>query len=118
DEFRIRRILINTLGNAIKFTENGQVKLRAYLKQLDQNRAIICLEISDTGIGMEEDKIPLIFEKFSRLVPANTGKYKGYGLGLYLVRKFVDDLEGEIEVNRNLGKGSPFTITLPLKLPL
>jgi len=120
DTHRLSRILINLLSNAIKFTHQGQITLTARLAKLDdeKNNAIIHFSIEDTGIGMSAEHQAFIYEKFTRLTPSNTGHYKGLGLGLCAVKQFMTELSGEIEVTSEAGKGTIFTCTIPLKLPL
>ncbi len=119
DPKRLGRLLINLIGNAIKFTEKGHVTLE--IKPLDlshPHKILLEFQISDTGIGIPADKKDLIYEKFSRLNPANQGHYLGSGLGLNIVKHYVQDLKGEIEVKSEVGKGTTFFITLPLQKPL
>ena len=73
--------------------------------------------IKDTGIGIPKDKQTYIFEKFSRLSPSNRVKYKGLGLGLRIVKEFVNDLNGDIKVSSKVKVGSAFICTIPFKLP-
>jgi two-component system aerobic respiration control sensor histidine kinase ArcB len=120
DEHRIYRILVNLISNSIKFTEKGYVaiKVNEFKKNTEKRESIVQFTIKDTGIGMPEDKQKYIFEKFSRLAPSNKGRYKGLGLGLRIVKEFVDDLGGEIEVSSKINNGTTIVCTLPLKLPL
>lgn len=120
DEYRLSRIMINLVSNAIKFTEKGRVTLKIALGKVDQtqNKAIINLRVEDTGIGIPPEHQDVIYEKFSRLTRSNTGKYKGLGLGLCAVKKFISELAGELELESEVGKGSCFTCIIPFKLPL
>lgn len=79
---------------------------------------ILQLIVQDTGIGIEEDKQDYIYEKFYRLSPANQNKYKGAGLGLYVVKKIITELNGEIDVISSKNKGTMFICTLPFTRPL
>ena len=106
---RIRQILMNLTGNAIKFTEQGEVTLKA---NYDRIRRTIRLEVVDTGLGMTVEERNRIWGEFTRL-PSAQGK-EGCGLGLSIVRLLVELLEGEIEVDSQPGKGSIFTVILPL----
>ncbi len=119
DEFRLRRILVNLVGNAIKFTDQGKISLHIRNQRAEDERySLLCIDVIDTGIGIDPTKYETIFEKFSRGLPANTQKYPGTGLGLYLVKKFVTDLDGDLDFKSTLGQGSQFSITLPFKTPL
>lgn len=119
DEIRLERIILNLLSNAIKFTDKGYIKIQVKLAKEENNKNIIMqIIISDTGIGIAEDKQQLIYERFYREYPANQNKYGGAGLGLHIVKQLIEDLNGEIAVVSANGKGSAFTCTLPLKRPL
>lgn len=118
DQYRLQRILINLVSNAIKFTHQGHVNLIAKLiKQLDK-QVIIRFIVKDTGIGIPQEKQDFIFEKFTRLNPSNKGIYKGIGLGLRIVKQFMDEIGGEIDLKSEYSKGSSFICTLPFRLPL
>jgi signal transduction histidine kinase len=109
DREKLRQIILNLLDNAVKFTDRGEIKVMA--AQL--NRALQ-LTVSDTGIGIEKEELKQIFEEFHRGNSSSAGKYRGTGLGLAIVKKFVNVLGGEINVESEVGKGSVFTVTLPL----
>lgn len=113
------RTLLNLISNALKFTENGRVKVTLTLAE-DNNIAYkngdeiaIQFSIEDTGIGIPEDKFDVIFENFSRLTSSYDGIYKGSGLGLYTVKRYIGAMQGDIKVNSTMGQGTCFTITLP-----
>ncbi len=117
DEFRISRILVNLVGNAIKFTNKGTVTLNLKAKvDEDTRRGLLTIEIKDTGIGIAAHKIESIYEKFTRAVASNTNKYPGTGLGLYVVKTFIDELNGDIEVNSYENEGSSFKLSIPFKV--
>ncbi|MDF2866773.1 MAG: putative sensory histidine-kinase / response regulator [Gammaproteobacteria bacterium] len=118
DEYRLKRILINIISNAIKFTQEGTIVLSVQLIKMVKRTAILRFICEDSGIGIPEDKLQIIFEKFSRVNPSNTGIYKGQGLGLRIVKQFVEELDGEIEVTSQLNKGTTFVCNLAFKLPL
>lgn len=112
------RIMTNLLGNALKFTHQGGVTL--HIESAEKSTAqqpIIKLIVEDTGIGIAKDKQEIIFERFSRVTPSYLGTYKGTGIGLYIVRKFVQTMGGEIYTKSEEGIGSCFTVILPLKIP-
>lgn len=117
DHFRIHRILLNLVNNAIKFTHHGHVKIIVQLleKQSD-NQVILQVMVEDTGMGIDQKHHEMIFDKFTRCDPSNKGIYKGTGLGLWIVKHFVHDLNGHIEMFSELERGSVFSFTLPLKV--
>ncbi|MFT3741760.1 MAG: ATP-binding protein [Gammaproteobacteria bacterium] len=104
------RILLNLLGNAIKFTPSGSITINV---ALDPSFNHLILTIIDTGIGIPKDKLEVIFERFSRVTPSHRGTFEGHGIGLYIIKKFVTDMGGDITVKSQLKKGSSFTVTLP-----
>ena len=102
--------VINLLNNALKFTHKGDVSVSAQHLR-DHHR--MEFKITDTGIGIAQEKLPIIFEKFRQVDSSETRNYGGVGLGLYIVKQYVDGLGGMIEVDSTVGKGSSFTVTLP-----
>lgn len=113
DEVRIRQILINLLSNAIKYTHEGSVALLIGGKKDDSGHYLLEIVVKDTGIGIREESIPLLFDSFSRLDETATHKIEGTGLGLSIVHNLVELMHGTIQVNSQYGKGSVFTVTLP-----
>jgi PAS domain S-box-containing protein len=111
DQEKLRQILLNLLSNAVKFTEEGEVKVSAW-----QENGTLSLVISDTGIGIEEGMLNQIFEDFRQADMTISRKYGGTGLGLAIVKRLVILLDGKIEVVSEVGKGSQFTIRLPITL--
>lgn len=113
------RTLLNLVGNAVKFTPQGAITIRAQLSQRSTDKkAVVKLIITDTGIGIPKDKQQAIFERFSRAVPSHQSAYEGYGIGLYIVQKFVKAMDGDIRVKSQEGKGSQFTVVVPFQVPL
>lgn len=108
DRTRIWQVLTNLVGNAVKFTDAGGVTIRQYV---DGDRA--CVAVSDTGIGIRNDLLPHIFDRFYRVENVVHTK-EGTGLGLALVRGIVDYHRGEVRVESEVGRGSTFTVCLPL----
>jgi len=110
DYSRIQQILVNLLGNAIKFTEFGEVcvSFRAH----DQEWQMI---VQDSGMGIPAERLPDIFEPFWRDADYATSEYQDVRLRLSIVKKLVTLMEGRIEVQSTVGQGSVFTVTLPLK---
>jgi two-component system aerobic respiration control sensor histidine kinase ArcB len=118
DEHRLARILINLIGNALKFTEKGFISLSAHLLEEHKKGYIIQFKLQDSGIGIPSERIDTLYEKFNRLNPANRNIYKGSGLGLRIVKKYVDDLGGEMNVQTELNKGTIFYIDIPFEKAL
>jgi signal transduction histidine kinase len=106
----LRQIVLNLLDNAVKFTERGEIRVSA-----SQLNGALKLVVSDTGIGIRQEDLPQVFEEFHRGDSSSTKRYRGTGLGLAIVKKFVQLLDGEIAVESEAGKGSAFTVTLPLE---
>ena len=114
DPLRIRQIVANLLSNAIKFTDKGVVLVRVRLLAIGiTGKLALKIEVVDTGPGIEQEKINLIFEKFTQADGSITRKYGGTGLGLAITKRLVEMQEGKVEVESEVGKGSVFTITLP-----
>ena len=123
DAQRLNQILKNLLSNSFKFTEKGEVKLHIYeanrnWKQgnpsLDTARRVVAFEITDTGIGIPRDKQNIIFEAFQQAEGSTSRKYGGTGLGLSISRGLADLLGGSIELSSEVGRGSTFTLFLPI----
>ncbi len=116
DHIRIKQILFNLLSNALKFTAKGFIKL--CVKEILREAEIVTLafSVSDTGIGIPEEKINLIFERFSQLDSSYTKKYAGSGLGLAIVKSIVDSMGGNIYVESTEDHGTTFTCELPFRL--
>jgi len=115
DPGRIRQILINLLGNAIKFTQEGEVILTAKLNSIKDDVLDIFFSVRDTGIGIPANKTDLIFEKFTQADGSTTRKFGGTGLGLAISRQLVEMMDGNIGVTSTPGKGSTFYCNLKLK---
>ncbi len=115
DGIRIRQILLNLMGNAVKFTEHGQVTISAVVSKEGSEPGCIDLKLSvqDTGIGIEKQQQERIFEPFMQTENQNVRKYGGTGLGLSIVKRFAELMGGTIEMESSIGTGSTFTITLP-----
>ena len=111
------RVLLNLVGNALKFTEKGSITLRALPgKPIDNQNVNVIFEVQDTGCGIPEDKHKVIFEKLRRLTPSYESKIEGSGIGLYIVDQYVKRIGGSIEVKSKVGDGSTFIVTVPLKI--
>jgi len=118
DSKRIRQVLANLIGNAIKFTDKGYVKVKVKCIERTAEEAKLCITVVDTGLGISEDKLDFIFEKFSQIDSIYQRKYQGTGLGLAITKELLEKMGGEISVHSQLGKGSEFSITLPVLLQM
>ena len=114
DPGRLRQILVNLMGNAIKFTERGEVSLRAFLEHEDAAEAAVRFEVRDTGIGIPPDRLETIFDTFSQVDSSTTRKYGGAGLGLAICKRLVYMMGGRIDVRSEEGKGSAFGFVVTL----
>jgi PAS domain S-box-containing protein len=112
DEGRVRQILLNLAGNAVKFTDQGGVRISA---QPDEDPKFIRFEIADTGIGIAESDLPKIFQEFTQADSSLARRYGGTGLGLAITQRLVRALGGNVGVSSSLGKGSKFWFTLPVR---
>lgn len=113
DRMRLRQVLTNLINNAIKFTEQGTVYIAARTRDEGETFEI---RVADTGPGIPEDRLERIFEKFHQIDSATTRNFSGAGLGLYIVKTFVELLDGNISVESKIGSGSVFTVRLPIKV--
>ncbi|MDH5484415.1 MAG: response regulator [Gammaproteobacteria bacterium] len=116
DPGRLRQIITNLIGNAIKFTHEGHVLLDISCNSIENNQAELHLKIEDTGIGIPDDKKDLLFNSFSQVDESTTRKFGGTGLGLAICKQLVQLMHGEIGIQNTQDKGSTFwfTISLPL----
>lgn len=116
DSGRIKQILFNLIGNAVKFTRTGHVTISATQgRRYDGGRHTVVLEICDTGPGIPEDKLSAIFESFTQIVEPADAKNVGTGLGLAIVKNLTDLMGGAVEVESTVGAGSTFRVRLPLE---
>jgi signal transduction histidine kinase len=113
DRRKLRMILKNLVGNALKFTPRGEVVVRA--EPRDDRCAFV---VRDTGVGIAADQLPVIFEMFRQGDSSDSRSYGGVGLGLYIVQRLLDQLHGDIAVASAPGKGTTFTVTLPVRATL
>jgi len=115
DPRRLRQILMNLIGNAIKFTSKGEVKVTISIDNNNNDKSYVKFSVKDTGIGIPEDKVDVIFDSFRQVDGSTTRKFGGTGLGLAITKQLVEMMEGEINVKTKLGKGSEFIFTIPFE---
>ncbi|KXI28623.1 ATP-binding protein [Paraglaciecola hydrolytica] len=115
DPTRLLQILMNLCANSIKFTEQGQVLFECKAS-IEQQQVKLQLKISDTGIGMDDKALPLLFNKFTQIDSSTSRKFGGTGLGLSIVKALVDLMSGSIQVSSQLAKGSCFDVNIQLPL--
>jgi signal transduction histidine kinase len=111
DRDKLKQAVLNLLSNAAKFTERGEIKVAAW-----QENGNVKLTVSDTGIGMKQEALNYIFDEFRQADMSSTRRYGGTGLGLAIVKRFINLMGGDIAVESEVGKGSKFTITIPMSL--
>ena len=113
DRDKLKQIVLNLLSNSAKFTEKGEIKVAAV-----RDDGMLRLTVSDTGIGMNAEALKYIFDEFRQVDMSTTRKYGGTGLGLAIVRRLAQLLGGDITVASEEGKGSQFTVTIPMELKI
>ncbi|MEP6985840.1 MAG: response regulator, partial [Chloroflexota bacterium] len=118
DEFRTRQVLLNLVSNASKFTQQGSIYLRVYVeRQADSGLNMMRVDVQDSGIGIAEKDLPLLFEAFRQVDSSLTRTVGGTGLGLPIAKNLIEMQGGKMLVNSVVNKGSTFSITLPLEAP-
>ncbi|MBI5215156.1 MAG: response regulator [Ignavibacteriae bacterium] len=115
DRHRLRQILINLVNNAIKFTNEGEITVLIKVKSYSDSHTQIQFDINDTGIGIPEEKIPLLFQPFTQVDSSATRRYSGTGLGLAICSRLTQVMGGTTSVQSTVGKGSTFTFTISVK---
>ncbi len=116
DSTRLRQVLTNIIGNAIKFTEVGRVSVRVFTQKTQGNIEFVC-EVSDTGIGISDKQIQNLFQSFTQADSSMARKFGGSGLGLSISKKLCEMMDGDLTVESAIGKGSCFTISVTLYEP-
>ncbi|MEL6629864.1 MAG: response regulator [Bacteroidota bacterium] len=117
DQVRLSQVLNNLMGNAIKFTSKGGVKLIVDAEHITEHQARLHFRVRDTGIGIPEDKQRNIFDRFTQASTSTTRKYGGTGLGLAITKRLLSMMESEIQLSSVLGEGSEFHFYMDFKLP-
>lgn len=116
DAGRMRQIITNLVGNAVKFTETGHVLISVKAKNFNERRAELTVEITDTGIGIEPEKLTRIFDKFTQADSSTTRVYGGTGLGLSISKRIVELMGGNMIAKSTFGKGSTFAFKIPIPI--
>ncbi len=117
DSLRIKQIMVNLLGNAVKFTESGEVVLKAAMQESANGEvAKVLFEVRDSGIGIAKHHIPKLFEAFKQVDSTTTRRFGGSGLGLAIVQRLVTAMGGTITVSSTPGQGSVFSVTMPIQM--
>ena len=115
DPFRLKQIIINLVSNSVKFTKDGKVNLRVSSIKKQLNEIELILEVVDTGIGIDENKLKIIFDDFTQAETSTSRKYGGTGLGLSIVKKIVELYQGTIECKSSVNNGTRITCHIPFK---
>jgi signal transduction histidine kinase len=111
DPVRLKQILFNLLGNAIKFTDKGKISVK-----VTQEKGLTFFSIQDTGCGMKEENLPYIFEVFRQVDGSSKRAASGTGLGLAITKRLVEMHKGQITVTSQIGVGSTFTFSIPIEV--
>jgi two-component system sensor histidine kinase/response regulator len=114
DSGRLRQVLLNLIGNALKFTAEGQVELKGTVDEIEDEASILHFLVSDSGVGIAPEKLEMIFESFNQADASTTRQFGGTGLGLTISRRLVEMMGGRIWVKSQLGQGSHFHFTVRL----
>ena len=113
DEVRIKQIIINLLNNAVKYTAEGSIELHVEMEEMDENKKLLLISVTDTGMGIKKEALPHLFDAFKRVDEEKNRHIEGTGLGLSIVRQLVELMNGTVKVNSIYGAGSTFTVSLP-----
>lgn len=116
DPTRLTQILINLVGNSIKFTETGSVKIQVRIRKVENDFLLLKFDVIDTGIGISQDYVNNLFEKFTQAGSDTARKYGGTGLGLSISKQLVDLMGGSISVKSSIGHGTTFTFEIPFAI--
>lgn len=116
DPTRVKQVLINLIGNALKFTEQGSISIGLQNKDSEHTALTLQFTVSDTGLGIAEEKMELLFKAFSQIDSSNTRKFGGTGLGLAISKRLVNQMQGDIAVSSQPGQGSSFSFTIATRV--
>ena len=117
DCLKIKQIIINILGNSVKFTDQpGTITFTVEQTAIQNDKAVLCFEMKDTGIGMDKEFIPKLFDAFTQEDSGSISRYHGSGLGMAITKRFVEMMGGTIQVESEKGVGTAFTVSIPLGL--
>lgn len=116
DAFRLRQILINLIGNSVKFTNDGWIRLSVEVVDMTEDAVVLVFSVQDSGIGIEDGDISSLFERFFQVDSSNTRRHGGSGLGLPITKGLVELMRGKIKVVSQVGKGSTFTFSIPFRI--
>ncbi len=117
DDSRLRQIIINLVGNALKFTDTGYVLINATQKDADDGTALIQIDVCDTGCGIPDEKLGTVFDQFTQVDGSYSRRHQGTGLGLAISKGFVELMGGHIWVKSKIGTGSTFSFSIPIQTP-
>jgi hypothetical protein len=117
DATRLRQILVNLIGNAIKFTEKGRIDLSVACPERNDQRAVLHFAVTDTGIGINSAALERLFKPFTQADTSMSRRYGGTGLGLAISQRLAHAMGGSLQVQSILNKGTTFRLILPCKLP-
>ena len=113
----LRQVLVNLVGNAVKFTDSGEVAVRAEIQSAEEGRVVVQFAVSDTGIGIPTDALEKLFEPFTQVDGSSTRAHGGTGLGLAISSRLVRLMGGHLAVDSGIGRGSVFSFSVPFRCP-
>ena len=116
DKNKLKQVLVNLVGNAVKFTDKGGVSIDIFIKDKNHQEVLFEVLVRDTGIGIDNNDIDKLFKPFSQIETAKTRRYEGTGLGLVICQNIIDKMGGHIEVKSELGEGTEFSVLLALPI--
>jgi two-component system, OmpR family, aerobic respiration control sensor histidine kinase ArcB len=116
DKMKLHRIILNLVGNAIKFTLEGHIEINAQLQSIEDNSAKILFSVKDTGIGIPDELQDKVFDRFFKVSPSYKELYTGNGIGLHIAQKYIDLMGGNIQLESTLGVGTTFSFTVSMNI--